>query len=67
MFQAQINLLQGDLELMRRQKEFYERFYGPALEIYYGRIALSESAVLSGIAKIEDIFHAQNSPPASQS
>ena len=60
MLKDQISQLQIDLEIMRKKKEYYERFYSPCLGIYYGRIAMSEEAVLDNIKKIENLLREPN-------
>lgn len=60
MLKDQIAQLQTELEIMRKKKEYYEQFYTPCLGIYYGRIAMSDSAILSGIATIENILREPN-------
>ena len=60
MLKDQISQLQTDLEIMRKQKEYFEQFYNPCVRIYYGRIAMSESAVLDGIAEIENLLRESN-------
>jgi len=60
MLKDQISQLQTDLEIMRKQKEYFEQFYNPCVRIYYGRIAMSESAVLDGIAEIENLMREPN-------
>jgi hypothetical protein len=60
MLKNEIAQLQTDLEIMRKKKEYYEQFYNPCMRIYYGRIAMSESAVLEGIQQIENILREPN-------
>lgn len=56
----QIAQLQTDLLIMRKKKEYYEAFYGPCLRIYYGRIAMSDSAIIAGIEEIEKLLREPN-------
>jgi hypothetical protein len=60
MLKDQIAQLQTDLQIMRKQKEFYEEFYSPCLRIYYGRIAMSDSAIIAGIKEIEKLLREPN-------
>jgi hypothetical protein len=60
MLNDQIAQLQTDLLIMRRKKEYYEQFYNPCLRIYYGRIAMSDSAIISGIEEIEKLLREPN-------
>ena len=60
MLKDQIAQLQTDLEIMRKKKEYYEQFYSPCLGIYYGRIAMSEEAILDNIKKIENLLRDPN-------
>ena len=60
MLKDQIAQLQTDLEIMRKKKEYYEQFYSPCLGIYYGRIAMSEEAILDNIKKIENLLREPN-------
>lgn len=60
MLKDQISQLQTNLEIIRKRKEFYEKLYNPCLRIYYGRIGMSESAVLDGIQEIENILREEN-------
>jgi hypothetical protein len=60
MLKDQIAQLQIDLEIMRKKKEYYEQFYSPCLGIYYGRIAMSEEAVVDNIKKIENLLREPN-------
>ena len=60
MLKDQIAQLQTDLEIMRKKKEYFEQFYSPCVRIYYGRIAMSESTVLDGIAEIENLLREPN-------
>lgn len=60
MLKDQIAQLQTDLEIMRNKKEFYEEFYSPCLRIYYGRIAMSDSAIIAGIKEIEKLLREPN-------
>lgn len=60
MLKDQIAQLQTDLEIMRKKKEFYEEFYSPCLRIYYGRIAMSDSAIIAGIEEIEKLLRQSN-------
>ena len=60
MLKDQISQLQTDLEIMRKKKEYYEQFYSPCLGIYYGRIAMSNEAVVAGIEEIENLLREPN-------
>lgn len=60
MLKDQIAQLQTDLEIMRKKKEYYEEFYSPCLRIYYGRIAMSDSAIIAGIKEIEKLLREPN-------
>jgi hypothetical protein len=60
MLKDQIAQLQTELEIMRKKKEYYEQFYTPCLGIYYGRIAMSESAIIAGIEEIEKLLREPN-------
>lgn len=60
MLNDQIAQLQTDLLIMRRKKEYYEQFYNPCLRIYYGRIAMSNEAILAGIEEIEKLLREPN-------
>ena len=60
MLKDQIAQLQTDLEIMRKKKEYYETFYDPCLRIYYGRIAMSDSAIIAGIEEIEKLLREPN-------
>lgn len=60
MLKDQIAQLQTDLLIMRNKKEYYEAFYGPCLRIYYGRIAMSDSAIIAGIEEIEKLLREPN-------
>jgi hypothetical protein len=60
MLKDQIAQLQTDLEIMRKKKEYYEEFYDPCLRIYYGRIAMSDSAIIAGIKEIEKLLREPN-------
>lgn len=60
MLKDQVAQLQTDLEIMRKKKEYFEQFYNPCLRIYYGRIAMSNSAVIAGIEEIEKLLREPN-------
>lgn len=60
MLKDQISQLQTDLHLYKKYKQLYEELRNPCLRIYYGRIGMSESAVLSGIHEIETFFREPN-------
>jgi hypothetical protein len=60
MLNDQIAQLQTDLLIMRKKKEYYEQFHNPCLRIYYGRIAMSNEAILAGIEEIEKLFREPN-------
>jgi hypothetical protein len=60
MLKDQISQLQIDNEILRKQKEFFERLYSPCMRIYYGRIAMSESAILDAIQEIENLLREEN-------
>lgn len=60
MLKDQIVQLQTDLEIMRKKKEYFEQFYSPCLGIYYGRIAMSEEAIVDNIKKIENLLREPN-------
>jgi hypothetical protein len=56
----QISQLQVDNEILRKQKEYFERLYYPCLRIINGRIAMNNSVVIEGIESIEKILRAEN-------
>jgi hypothetical protein len=56
----EIAQLQTDLEIMRKKKEYYEQFYSPCLGIYYGRVAMSDDAIIDNIKKIEKLLREPN-------
>ena len=60
MLKDQVSQLQIDLDIMRKHKEYYEQFYSPCLRIYYGRIAMSDSAIIAGIEEIEKLLREPN-------
>jgi len=60
MLKNEIAQLQTDLEIMRKKKEYYEQFYSPCLGIYYGRIAMSNDAIIDNIKKIEKLLREPN-------
>jgi hypothetical protein len=60
MLKNEIAQLQTDLEIMRKKKEYYEQFYSPCLGIYYGRIAMSDDAIVDNIKKIENLLREPN-------
>lgn len=60
MLKDQIAQLQTDLQIMRKRKEYFEQFYNPCMRIYYGRIAMSDSAIISGIEEIEKLLREPN-------
>ena len=60
MLKDQVAQLQTDLEIMRKKKEYFEQFYNPCMRIYYGRIAMSGSAVIAGIEEIEKLLREPN-------
>lgn len=60
MLKDQIAQLQTDLLILRKQKEYYEQFYSPCLRIYYGRIAMSDEAIIAGIEEIEKLLREPN-------
>jgi hypothetical protein len=45
---------------MRKKKEYYEQFYSPCLGIYYGRVAMSDDAIIENIKKIEKLLREPN-------
>ena len=60
MLKDQIAQLQTDLEIMRKKKEYFEQFYNPCVRIYYGRIAMSNEAIVAGIQEIEKLLREPN-------
>jgi hypothetical protein len=60
MLKNEIAQLQTDLEIMRKKKEYYEQFYSPCLGIYYGRVAMSNDAIIDNIKKIEKLLREPN-------
>jgi hypothetical protein len=60
MLKDQVSQLQIDLDIMQKHKEYYEQFYSPCLRIYYGRIAMSDSAIIAGIEEIEKLLREPN-------
>lgn len=60
MLKDQIAQLQTDLEIMRKKKEYFEQFYNPCVRIYYGRIAMSNEAIVAGIEEIEKLLREPN-------
>ena len=60
MLKDQVSQLQIDSDIMRKHKEYYEQFYSPCLRIYYGRIAMSDSAIIAGIEEIEKLLREPN-------
>lgn len=60
MLKDQIAQLQTDLEIMRKKKEYFEQFYNPCVRIYYGRIAMSNEAIVAGIEEIEKLLKEPN-------
>jgi hypothetical protein len=60
MLKNEIAQLQTDLEIMRKKKEYYEQFYSPCLGIYYGRVAMSNDAIIDNIKKIEKLLKEPN-------
>jgi hypothetical protein len=60
MLKDQIAQLQTDLLILRKQKEYHEQFYSPCLRIYYGRIAMSDEAIIAGIEEIEKLLREPN-------
>ena len=60
MLRDEIDRLQTEVRMLAKYKEYYEALRSPCLRIYYGRIGMSESAILSGISDIENFFRSPN-------
>ena len=60
MLKDHIAQLETDLDIMCKKKEYFEQFYNPCMRIYYGRIAMSDSAVMAGIEEIEKLLREPN-------
>lgn len=60
MLADQVAQLETDLRIMRTKKEYYEQFFSPCKQIYYGRIAMDNQAVIAGIEAIEKLLREKN-------